>query len=307
MPRPLPSPIDQALAAAVRAPSPHNTQPWLFEVDSDRIGVLLDHQRVLAVADPDAKQARLACAAAAFNLRIALRMNGKLAVVNLLPDTTRPDLLAAVQLGVDQGPTMVERKLGNAIFQRRTNRRPFLEREVPPIARTPLVNAALMDDVRLEFVGASTRYDELTSLVRRAEQVQEADTRYAGELERFDGDARSLRDYHRTEHLPDRPGARHPLLAALITRDRGPRYELRAGLAMQRVLLTATYIGLSVSFVSRPFEVATTRAGLDDLFRRDGEIHALLRIGYGYPSPMTARRPVGEVTRNGNPVRFGVG
>jgi hypothetical protein len=31
------------------------------------------------------------------------------------------------------------------------------------------------------------------------------------------------------------------------------------------------------------------------LFSDIGQIHTLLRIGYGYPAPMTSRRPVSEV------------
>jgi hypothetical protein len=52
MSRPLPSVFDQTLASAVRAPSPHNTQPWRFAVGHEVIEVWLDRERVLVVADP---------------------------------------------------------------------------------------------------------------------------------------------------------------------------------------------------------------------------------------------------------------
>ncbi|MEV0067903.1 hypothetical protein [Amycolatopsis sp. NPDC050768] len=65
---------------------------------------------------------------------------------------------------------------------------------------------------------------------------------------------------------------------------------------MQRVLLTATVEGLATSFLSQPFEVRSIRSPLLEIFDGLGQVHALLRIGYGQPTRMTARRPVAEVT-----------
>ena len=42
----------QAVAAATRAPSIHNTQPWLFVAGPDRLDVFLDPERALTVLDP---------------------------------------------------------------------------------------------------------------------------------------------------------------------------------------------------------------------------------------------------------------
>ena len=63
-------------------------------------------------------------------------------------------------------------------------------------------------------------------------------------------------------------------------------------MALQRVLLTATAEGLATSFLSQPFETAQTRDSLDRIFNGLGQPHTLLRIGYGYPTRMTSRRPV---------------
>lgn len=316
MTRPLPSVFDQALASAVRAPSPHNTQPWRFVVEHEVVEVWLDRERVLAVADPHGREARLSCGAAALNLQISLRANGLAAVVRLLPDPAEPDLVAVIRLDGNEKATAAERKLAEAVFRRHTNRRPLLDKEVPPGVRAALKSAALQEGGQIEYLDASGRYTPVASLVRQAEALQADDDEFRAEAafwthreaESPDGVPKiasgppphgpgivSLRASHEDQDLPAREYEQEPLLGAVLTRDRGPHAEVRAGMAMQRVLLTATAEGLATSFLSQPFETPRTRESLDRLFAGAGQPHTLLRIGYGYPTRLTARRPVHEV------------
>ncbi|KDN16073.1 Acg family FMN-binding oxidoreductase [Amycolatopsis rifamycinica] len=324
MSRPLPSVFDQALASAVRAPSPHNTQPWRFVAEHEAIEVWLDRERVLSVADPHGREARLACGAAAFNLQICLRTNGFATVVRLVPDPAEPDLVAVIRLDGNQKATAAERKLAEAVFRRHTNRRPLLDRQVPPVVRAALKSAALHEGGQLEYLDASGRYTPVASLVRQAESLQSADHAFRAEAAFWthrdpdspDGVAKiasgpppqgsgvvSLRASHENEELPAREYEQEPLLGLLLTRDKGPHAEVRAGMAMQRVLLAATAEGLATSFLSQPFETPRTRESLDRLFAGAGQPHTLLRIGYGYPARLTARRPVHEVLTHRVPSR----
>lgn len=316
MSRPLPTVFDQALAAAVRAPSPHNTQPWRFVVEGDVIEVWLDRERVLPIADAHGREARLACGAAAFNLVISLRSNGLAVVVRMLPDPAEPDLVAVIRLDGNQKALRAERQLAEAVFRRHTNRRPFLDKDVPPVVRAALKSAALQEGGQVEYLDASGRYSTVASLVRQAEALQAGDSAFQAEAafwthrppESPDGVPKvaagpppdhhgvvTLRASHEDEDLPVREYEQEPLLAAVLTRDRGPHAEVRAGMAMQRVLLTATAEGLAASFLSQPFETAWTRESLDHIFTGLGQPHTLLRIGYGYPTRLTARRAVTDV------------
>lgn len=311
------SAITAALEAAVRAPSPFNTQPWMFEVDGDRIDLMLDRRRVLGVADPDAREARLSCGAALANLRIALRAHDRVALVDLMPDNANPDVLAAVRVRGQRRATVTERKLAEAIPKRHTNRHPFRERPVPMQARSELASAARVEGARLVFVDASARYDTLVHLIREAEQYQGSHGDYQHEIKRWLGglvDRRdgvpidavgpppvanrllTMRSFYRPSPLPPRLFEQQPLLVAVVTAGKGNRYDLIAGAGMQRALLTACTLGLSASFLSQPFEVPSTRADLTAAFRGEGEVHTLLRIGYGYPAGVTPRRAVDDVT-----------
>ena len=55
---------DAAVAEAIRAPSSHNTQPWLFRIAGDHLGVMADRSRALPVADPQDRELVISCGAA---------------------------------------------------------------------------------------------------------------------------------------------------------------------------------------------------------------------------------------------------
>jgi hypothetical protein len=81
----------ECLAAAVAAPSIHNSQPWLFQPHGIEVDVIVDRRRQLAVADPDGREMHISVGAALFNLRVAVLGHGRQPLVRLLPDPGRPD------------------------------------------------------------------------------------------------------------------------------------------------------------------------------------------------------------------------
>src|SRR5262249_8942211 len=105
------------------------------------------------------------------------------------------------------------------------------------------------------------------------------------------------RDYGTHESTVERPFEQDPLIAVLASTHDTPISQLRCGEAMQRVLLTATVDGLCVSFLSQPIEVAATRAAVRALIGGQSYPQTVLRLGYGYPTTPTPRRPIEAVTR----------
>jgi hypothetical protein len=73
---------------------------------------------------------------------------------------------------------------------------------------------------------------------------------------------------------------RAPVIAMLFHDGDDRRDWLRAGQALQRVLLTATVRGLATTPMTQPMEVNGLRALLGG-GRRAGTAQAIVRIGYG--------------------------
>lgn len=318
--------VATALEAAAMAPSVHNSQPWRFRVLSDRIELHADPLRRLPATDPGDKELRLACGAALANLRIALEALGIRPLVTLLPRHTGSQALATVRRGGHVTPNDHVLDLRRAIPARRTNRKPFLNDAITPAQLNQLVHAAQTERSWLHPITDAAQRNRLHALVIRAHQIQLANVEFRAELERWTGhggdrhdgvpakaagpanepqDQWVLRDFsggHARERVPGKDFEHEPLIAVVCSYYEGPLAELHAGQAMQRVLLTATTLGLSASFIAQPIEVPSCREELRRLLGAGINAQTILRVGHGSPVAPTPRRPVADMLIDAEPV-----
>jgi hypothetical protein len=311
--------VRRVLTLAGRAPSVHNTQPWRFRLTPSTIELHADPERRLAVADPDGVELRVSCGAALFNLCLGLTELSVRPEVHVLPDPARPGLLATIRAGGTKAPSPEQLALIRAIPRRRTNRRPFDESPVPPAHLHELRRAALHEGGRLQLVERPESRSELARLAVRAHRQQLADPAFRAELTAWSGrsgdhvdgvsaqaggpapmprDRWVLRDFGGDSRPEPRAHAgfeAEPTVALLSVPDLGPHGDLRAGQALQRVLLTATVCGLSASLVSQLVEVPEARAEAGRLAGSDRPPHAVLRIGHGWPVVASPRRAVEDL------------
>ncbi|MDA3645696.1 nitroreductase family protein [Saccharopolyspora indica] len=310
--------VREVLTAATAAPSLHNTQPWRFHCTPGAIELHADTSRALEAADPEHRELVLACGAALLNLRLAIRASGTVPDVRTFPEPGRPDLLATVRPAARRPATPAERELAAAIPRRRTNRRPFHHDPVPAVLQASLRQAAEAERGWLAVLDPPQRL-VLCGLSRQAHQEQLDDPEFVAEWQRWTGrtgdvgegvPARSsgpvpepqdefvLRDFGgggaRTR-VAGKDFEPEPLICVLGSFQDSRHAQLQAGMAMQRVLLTATANGLASSFLSQVVEVANTRRELRALIGSGLWPQIVLRIGYGSPVPATPRRPLDEV------------
>jgi hypothetical protein len=78
------------LRAAILAASPHNTQPWLFELSGTTIAVHADRARHLGAFDPFRREMHLGLGCAIENLVLAARAFGSAPTVEPAPGRLEP-------------------------------------------------------------------------------------------------------------------------------------------------------------------------------------------------------------------------
>lgn len=218
-----PGSAERLVVAAAMTPAVHGIQAWRFKVLPGLIEVLADQARFRTMADPYGRSLHLSCGAALLNLRLAAAQLGREPVVRLLPDRTRPSLLASVRLAGRHRTSAFERLLYAATLRPAPTSQPYGDR---PLS-VPLLNE-LNEAARLE----------------------------GGFLSPADGDGTYV----------------------LSTRGDGPAEWLRAGQALQRVLVTAAARAIVTSFV---YEVLPNA---DHLNLQSGDVpQALLRLGPDRP------------------------
>jgi nitroreductase len=289
------------IRAAQRAPSVYNTQPWSFWIRADdRIelrphmatepghpGVWLDRQ--LQYTDEAARELTISCGAALFNLRMAIRVTGHDVAVWLLPDPVHdPTLLASVEIVTSRtrAPTAEEQELYEAIPRRHTYRRPF-RRQVPHNIITALLRTAAKEKGWLrelypfqvkDWLRASARAEddlrgfpwymtERQQWTNRGDLLGMSEGTYGPQPASRNAAADDFSSSSAADWLA-KPFESHPQLLSLATDYNRPLDWLRAGQALQRVLLTAARYDVAASFLTQSLEFADHQQLVDS--RRAG-------------------------------------
>ncbi|MFI7707427.1 Acg family FMN-binding oxidoreductase [Nonomuraea sp. NPDC049480] len=273
----------------------------------DVIELLADWDRWLRVSDPRGRSLHVSCGAALFNLRIAARVAGRMPVARLLPEPEKaPDLLATVRFDAWGQSSAELRELYELIPCRRTNRQPFGDRLIPAPVLAGMRTAASLERARLLFLDRRSAADMLDYAAIAQDELAR-DNECLAELAAWTtgqgvpahvqgpfatGDVDPIRDFGR------RAGSARfeprPQLAVLTTAGDEPMDWLRAGQALQRVLLVAAKHAVSASFLNQPLDLRDMRRRSDPHHRR-GHPQMIMRLGYGPVVPRAPRRPVTDL------------
>jgi hypothetical protein len=211
-------------------------------------------------------------------------------------------------------PSATVQALAAAIEHRHTNRSPFAMTPVPAGILEGLQGAARREGAVLAVARPAGR-DAILRLARAADQwlrerpgYREELARWTDECLRFDGvprwaagprdelEAVPIRDFAELSRRPCRSAKFEPYPTILVLATAGDRWAdwVRAGQALQRVLLTVTWNGLAATPISQPIEAPWSRRLLLDP-ATGLSAQMVLRVGYGAMAGATPRRPLAEV------------
>jgi len=310
------------IATAARAPSVHNSQPWQFRVGQDAVELWCDPRR-RTWSDASGREMLISCGAALFGLRLALRSLGVQPAVELLPDPARLRLLARVRPGRAVPVNAIEARMLAAVPHRHTHRGAFEPGALPPGLLPGLQNDALIEGAELAFIPPGLGYQRLAGLAASAARRGNLDpraratirrwTRAAGRPERDGIPAAALaadqarraragrlpqRDFDLGRNLGRQSADGTPPSVTAILLTRGDRRVdwLRAGQALQRMLLRAASEWVFASLYTEPLEYQVTRVLIPGQVGIPGHAQMILQFGRARITASTARRSPDELT-----------
>jgi hypothetical protein len=316
------------VAAAVWAPSVHNTQPWWFSAHGQEISLYADTSRQLGVADPGGREMMISCGAALFTARLTLRSLGYVPETHVLPDPAQPLLVARVRWQRRADPNEYEQQLSRWVLQRRTHRGGFGLLPLAPELLAALQQGAERDGALLRIITGEGSRAALAAVTETAERAMRLDSAHVQELAgwvsppgstRADGvpaTAYPARPERTDPHFPGRDFAhghgwglpsfsfgvasRSAGVVCLLTTvaDR-PADWVNAGQALQRVLLTSATCGVAAAMHSQPLELPWLREYIGTHWSDGTYPQLLLRLGTVIQTAASVRRPPASVLLTG--------
>jgi hypothetical protein len=306
---------------AGRAPSVHNTQPWLIRATTDgAVELLADRSRQLLHADPHGRELHVSCGAALFGLRLGIGLLGYRPEVTLFPDESEPDVLARLRRGQATDVTRSDRALLSALTRRHTHRGPFTHEPVAPELLARLQDVVAKEGAELTLVTGERRA-ALADLVQHADRRQQLDPAHRQELRTWTPGREGRPDgvpataYPAVPPRPGRdeliqrdfglarPGHGHragphvvgaTTAVALSTQDDVRAAWLAAGAALHHALLVAADSWVFASIHTQPLQLLDVRQEVSELVGA-GHVQMLLTLGHAHVAPVTPRRPTHDV------------
>ena len=304
---------------AVKAPSGHNTQPWIFRIGETEIDICPDYSRALPVVDPDNRELFVSLGCAAENLCIAASHKGYRPTVTVAEDST-------ICIRLDRQADVTPSPLFAQIALRQTNRRVYDGRMIPAADIDRLRAVEVAPSVNIHFYERGTpAFDAIAELIYRGNSVQMQDDAFKAELRswmRYNKKHRDARhdglsyDVFGAPNLPrfisenviagalnersQNRGDRKKIASAshlilLTIHDNSVEQWVALGRTLERLLLTSTAMGIAHAYLNPPNELPELAHKLADTLGLPNEHPTiLLRMGYAQRMPYSTRIPAAE-------------
>jgi hypothetical protein len=307
--------------SAVKAPSGHNTQPWLFAKEEDGICIIPDFSRSLPVADPEHRELFISLGCAAETAKIAARFYGYNAELNI-------DLLenqGTIKIILSRNDTAEQPELFSFINLRQTTRNIYNGRSVTDddLKKFTKIDSEPGYDVRF-YIGEE-KFNEFVPYIFEANAIQMRNPDFKNELiqwfrfsekeamQKGDGLYTACNGVPAMGRLPGSFVLKNFVTAksenkrllkqlkksaavVLFTSPNDSVADLiKTGMTFQFFALTATKLGLSQSHINMPCQVTEVRNKMINDLGLVGFPQLLIRLGYSQKMHFSFRRRINDV------------
>lgn len=302
--------VRMAVDLACRAPSVHNSQPWQWTYSDGRLDLFSDRSRLLASADPSARQLVLSCGAALHHLQVAATALKWSTDIDRLPMGEHSNHLATIRFGHGARPASHDFDLVAAIRKRHSDRRPFAPPS-PDVDFPGPLHEMLRDGTQVTVLPQNARTvlgaaTELTAALRRYDSAYQLEIHWwTGRSVDFVGvPPEALATAEQSAHVEigrrfppgsqtsaDPPDPDRSTIVVVSTEADGRADWLHAGEALSAVLLEATSARLATCPLTHVTEFGQSREMIRTLLPGGGHPQALVRIGTTAPENRPAPTP----------------
>lgn len=304
---------------AIKAPSGHNTQPWLFRLDTDGIEIHPNYERSLPVVDPQNRELFISLGCAVENLVMAASEKGLASVISV-------DDRGSIFVRFEPDQTIEPDLLIDQLSIRQTNRNLYDGKLIPEDVLKTLREIQLPEDIKIHYYKKdSENFDLITGLILEGNRIQMENKAFVKELRGW----MRLNKQHQDQTndglsyaafgAPNLPLFMvKPIMTALLNSKIQNQSDLQkikssshlvlfttvsdnltewisTGRALQRFLLQSTALGLAHAYMNQPIEVLALKTRIMEDFTFAEHPQMLLRIGYCNQIAYSKRRAVSEV------------
>lgn len=307
--------------SAVKAPSGHNTQPWLFAKEDDGLSIIPDFSRSLPVADPENRELFVSLGCAAETAIIASRFYGYNAELNL-------DLLEnqdLIKIILSKNDNSEQPELFSFINSRQTTRNLYNDRPVSDDDLIKLKQIASESGIDVEFDIGQEKINKLAPYIFETNAIQMSNFNFKNELiqwmrfsekeamQKGDGlytACRGLPSMGRmlgsfvvknfvTVKSEEKRLLKQVCKTATVALFTSPNNSfgdwIKTGMTFQRFALTATKLNLSHSHLNLPCQITEVRDKMMNNLGLTGFPQLLIRLGYSQKMHFTFRRRINDV------------
>ncbi|NCN86880.1 hypothetical protein GW932_03525 [archaeon] len=299
---------------AVLAPNSHNTQPWKFKIEKNKIIIFPDYSKKLKIIDKNNRELWISLGCALENLLLSGRNFG----FNIKIKTDEEKIIVSFTKG-----KVIKDNLFEQITKRVTNKRKAKRILIKPEILQDLKRTRFEKGTNAFLLEDKEDIEKVIELVKEGNDILLKDPNFIKEsinLMRFNlSEVNKYKDglTYKSMDMPSTPAGFGKIVTTMFLKPKYVNKEdeeklrnssgiiiitstsdekkdwVKVGKTTQKLLLKLTSLGISYSFLNQPCEISKLRKKLQKITKEFPQL--IIRIGYAKDISHAPRKEIGEV------------